>query len=66
MVCERIHRLKLDMYACVKLNLVLFCLLTGKCATQKLKKTYSNLVYGHIVDIFCTYQGAKIKMMILA
>ena len=31
----------------------------------KYKKTYANLVKGH-VDILCTYQGAKIKMTILA
>ena len=38
--------------------------LPGKCATQNLKKTCAILVYGH-VDVL-TYQGAGIKLMILA
>ena len=32
-------------HACPKLNLVLISLLTGKRATQNLKKTYAILVY---------------------
>ena len=48
-------------HACPKLNLVLISRLTGKRATQNVKKT---LAYGH-VDILLTYQEAKIKMMIL-
>ena len=50
-------------HACLKSNLVIISLLTGECATQNL--TNAVLVYGH-VDILWTYQGARIKMMILA
>ena len=50
-------------HACLKLNLVLISLLTDRRATQNLKN-YSNF-FGH-VDILWTYQGSKIKMLILA
>ena len=49
-------------HACPKLNLVHISRLTGKRATQNVKKT---LAYGH-ADILWTYQEAKIKMMILS
>ena len=39
------------------------CHLTGKCTSQNIKKAI--LVNEHL-DILCTYQGVKIKMMILA
>ena len=42
-------------HACSKLNLVIISRLTGKRATQNLKKTYEILVYGH-VGISWTYQ----------
>ena len=50
-------------HECPKLNFVLISRLTAKCATQKLKRTYATLVYGH-VDILWKYQGAKIKILI--
>ena len=35
-------------HSCLKLNIIIIYLLTGKYATQKLKKTYVILVYGHV------------------
>ena len=50
---------------CLKLNIVLISILTGKMLNTKFKKTYAILVYGH-VDILWIYHGTKIQMMILA
>ena len=50
----------------MKLNPLLIYLLTGKfMRNTKNTNKYAILVYGH-VDILWTYQGDKIKMMLLA